>query len=54
VIARHSVHPQLVGIGTRRWRRLTVAPSAALAEFPPRRLIPAEAAWRRMALRQDL
>jgi len=27
------VHPQVVGIGARRWRRLTVAPSAALAEF---------------------
>jgi len=32
--------------GARRLRRFTVAPSRALAEFQPRRLIHAEAAWR--------
>jgi len=40
------VHPQVVGIGARRWRRFTVAPSTAIARFQPRRLIHAEAAWR--------
>jgi len=38
----NAVHPQLVGIGARRLRRFTVAPSTALAEFQPRRPIPAE------------
>jgi len=39
-----AVHPQVVGIGARRLRRLTVAPSAALDVLQTDRLIPAEAA----------
>jgi len=52
--AEAAAHPKVVCIGARRLRRFTVAPSTALAEFQPRRLVHAEAAWRRMALRQDL
>jgi hypothetical protein len=40
----HIVHPQVVGIGARRLRRFTVAPSTALAEFQPSRQNHAEAA----------
>jgi len=42
------VHSQVVGIGARRLRRFTVAPSRTLAEFQTRRFLHAEAAWRRL------